>query len=118
MLGITIKWNKEYSYNEEDAEFIGELRIYVPANKDKHIYSEFRGKHELLGEALDKYWGEREQGYRCGRIMLRDENLGILRDMLDKELIESIALITATVEINRSRSHDAECWGSSATISL
>ena len=118
MLGITIKWSKEYSYNEEQEEFSGELRIHIPTDRGEYIDSEFRGKQELLGEALDKYWGEREQDYRYGRIIFTDENLDILRDTMDKELTKSIALITAIVESNRTKSYDAYYWSSSATVSL
>ena len=118
MLGITIKWSKEYSYNEEEGEFTGELRIEVPTDGDEYIGNEFRGTHELLGERLDKYWGERRQGYRYCQVTFRDENLDILRNMIDKELIKSIHLITAIVESNRIKLHDAECWSSSATVSL
>ena len=118
MLGITIKWSKEYSYNEEQGEFTGELRIHIPTDRGEYIGSEFMGTYELLGEALDKCWGELEQNYRYGRIIFTDENLDILRDTMNRELTKSIALITAIVESNRAKSHDADCWTESATISL
>ena len=118
MLGITVKWDKEFTYDEQNGKFIGKLRIYIPMDKDGCLNREFRASQQLLGERLEKYWGERKDGHRFGNIRLLDDNLDILKDMLDKQLVTALILITNTVESNRAKLHEAQMWSTNGTIQL
>lgn len=118
MLDIKIKWSKDFSYNEENSRYTGELRIYLPEDENAYIQREFRSPLELQGEALADYWGSRCDGYRYQQIHMRNDNLDILRDMIDEELIKGINLICEIVKSNRQRRHDAEVGSCNDTVSL